>query len=568
MENNLLQTHESLDKKILDVNYKYFLLDNDDELFVTRYGLKHGPNLLPDNFLLDEKWFDTHSEKLNGTSIVYKVTTKPARGKSSRIVIKWNRMGQDIPGIEPDDPEFNGASFLSPFEEFQHVQELYENVSYLHKSIELQEPLAIYIPSAKKDYLRDVRKDYIMNHVVNRHKGDIKIDIDRSYIMIYRWIDGLDAIQAMKLGYLSEDEALAITRRADREIQACGYHVRDNKAIHVILKPIGSNLLRAGDSSLVYGYVDYELMQRTEKLEKIVRKKRRSGYLAMMPKRLEYHPISEFKMKRVNIFQVPYIYGDVPETKGRLWVVGNDARLFDYFLPEKWLDTKRTKLSLYHDLYYTVSKDDIHLVLKISKVGEQPDADPFNEYEHAKFEFGYNSPFEEFSLALELNRKDLATIYPRAIYMSGTKSNISERFLDRSRYKSHTGMCCPHQGRPILQEGHEYIMILGYWNGSDEMLASYDGNYYSAINALGAYRNHIIDKEQYFQLMRRVNEQLKARGIEDLYFRGTHILLSLDAKNNLITGPDNLPLIRICNFESLRRMDEQKPDQKTENTPK
>lgn len=551
---NINDINNSPRERILDVQYTHLTLNNGDDLYLTEYGLKHWQNFLPENFILDKEWFNTNSKKLLGTSCVFKVKTKPASGESSNIVIKWNRMGEDIPGgASPESDLLADARFLSPFEEFKLLEELYESVHYHKKGIELQEPLAIYIPSDKKDHLQQLRRKYLIDHINRILEKDVKIDINRSYVMIYRWIEGINAMEANKQGFLSETEMKEIAYRADTEIQKCGYIIRDNKALHVIVYPIGNNLLRDGNNNVLYGYVDYELLERTPQQDELIRKKRRYSYLQKMPKRFQNYNINVSNLNSVNIFQVPYIYGEVPSTKGRLWIVGNDPFLFDYFLPEKWWKTDRTKLSLYNDIYYTISKDDINFVLKIPKVGVQPDVDPYNKNEKKILEFGFNSPFEEFSLALELNSKEILTIYPRAIYRSGNKSNITDRYFDNSRYKSHAQILCPNTNESILMENYEYVMILGYWNGTDEMLSDYDGNYYSAINALSAYRNGLISEKNYIFIMKLVKDRMKTVGIEDLNLRGTHILLSLNSSNQLILTDDGIPQIRICNFEFLRR---------------
>ena len=41
----------------------------------------------------------------------------------------------------------------------------------------------------------------------------------------------------------------------------------------------------------------------------------------------------------MRIFGVDYVYGDTASTGGKLWVVGHDPLLFDYFLPERWRRT-------------------------------------------------------------------------------------------------------------------------------------------------------------------------------------------------------------------------------------
>jgi hypothetical protein len=85
------------------------------------------------------------------------------------------------------------------------------------------------------------------------------------------------------------------------------------------------------------------------------------------------------------------------------------------------------------------------------------------------------------------------------------------------------------------------------------MLADYDGNYYTAINALSAYRQHIISQTTYFTVMETVRNRMLAVGVEDLNLRGTHILLALNSKHEIVTGEDGFLEIRICNFELLRR---------------
>jgi hypothetical protein len=194
-------------------------------------------------------------------------------------------------------------------------------------------------------------------------------------------------------------------------------------------------------------------------------------------------------------------------------------------------------------------------VLKVSKVGEQPDVDPFNDRERKILEYGFNSPFEEVALALELNSKEIPTIYPRAIYMTGSTTKISARDHDDSRYRSHADLLVPDKPDPILKNDHEYIIIWGYWNGTDEMLADYDGNYYTAINALSAYRQHMISQTTYFSVMETVRNRMRTVGIEDLNLRGTHILLAISSAHEIVTGEDGLPETRICNFELLRRTD-------------
>ncbi len=165
---------------------------------------------------------------------------------------------------------------------------------------------------------------------------------------------------------------------------------------------------------------------------------------------------------------------------------------------------------------------------------------------------GYNSPFEEFSIALELARKGIETTYPRAIYMTGRRSTVSSSLADPSRYESHAAMQTP-AGALILNPHHEYVTIWGYWNGPDEALAVKDEEVYKGIDALAAYHQGRLAADQYVRTMQAVKTRLATAGIEDLSLRGNHLLLSIDRRQELTVDDQGLPLVRVCNFELLQR---------------
>jgi hypothetical protein len=127
-------------------------------------------------------------------------------------------------------------------------------------------------------------------------------------------------------------------------------------------------------------------------------------------------------------------------------------------------------------------------------------------------------------------------------------------YLDESRYKSHGDLADPIHKEPILQRGYTYIIIWGYWNGTDEMLARYDGHYYTGINALNAYRQRLISEDRYLAIMEHIKSSLLEIGIIDLNLNGRHILLSQNEQGDLIKNDSGEPLTRICNFEHLRKL--------------
>jgi hypothetical protein len=540
--------------KILGAEYAHIKLGNEDDLFITKYGMPFIENLRPENYWTDKKWYKENSTRLSGTSCLYKVRTKKVKGKHKDIVLKWNRMGQDIPGAEDCDSLMT-ADFNSPFEEFALVMELGNAVNNFSTRIVLQKPLAIYVPSESVELWRTGRKEYKMQLKIKAHK-EIALDVFRSYAVIYEWIEGIDAAHANDEGILDEECMKLLTLDSMKELMKKGFLVRDSKPSHVIVRPKdGGSLERYKDGKIIYGLVDFELLERTPEREEMIKKEKRIDYLKRQKDRFaieipkKFHP----HLSHVNIFNVDYVYGHVESTKGRLWVAGKDPYLFDYFLPERWEKTPKTKISLHSEMYYTVTKDNIHLVWKLSNVGLMPDMDPFKEDEKSILEYGHNSPFEEVATAMELNSRGIPTTYPRAIYMTGNKTEIPGNLFDNSRYESHKNIVTP-DGNPILMKNRDYIIVWGYWNGPDEKLASKDGDYYEGIDAIHAYWEGIIAREQYIDLLQVAKDKLMQAGIEDLNLRGNHLLISLDNKGNLVTDDQGRTEIRVCNFEFLKRI--------------
>jgi len=537
---------------VFGVKYLHLRMDDGTDLYVTEYGLPFTKCLLPKNHWEDQQWLDAHSVRLLGSSNVFRVTTKEVDGQSKDIVIKWNRMGQDIPGQTASEGVLDGAEFNSPFMEFSLVLEMrnarYESPGqlYTHK------PLGIYVPRRFVEAERLGRRDWKMEAIQRSH-DEIELDWNRNYAVIYEWLGGIDLVTANGEGLIDHDGMVEVYERANRELQSKGFRVRDSKPSHVIVRPKAKGGLAKGKSGTVlYGLVDFELLERTSEREKTMRAIKRSDYLIRQARRFE--PREEFPpgLTPVTIMGVDYVYGQAESTGGALWVVGRDPMLFDYFLPEKWRRTPRTKLATAEQLYKTVTRDNVHLVWRVSRVGERPDADPFVRREQRVLAHGFNSPFEEFSIAIELSQKGIETKYPRAIYMTGHRSTVASSLSDRSRYESHKNLQTP-EGHPVLGEHHEYMTIWGFWNGPDDALAAKDEMLYTGMDALSAYREGRLTQKIYLRLMQTTKKRLAAAGFEDLSLGGGHLLLSIDQSDQLATDQEGFPLVRIRNFELLKR---------------
>jgi len=538
---------------VLGVKYLHLRMGDGTDLYVTEHGLPFTKCLLPNNHWEDPQWRSLHSVRLLGSSNLYRMTTKEVDGRSKDIVIKWNRMGQDIPGETVAEDALDGAEFNSPFMEFSLVLEMRNARGGSSGKLYTHKPLAIYVPRRFVEAERLGRRKWKMEAIRRSHEG-IELDWNRNYAVIYEWLKGIDAVEAHGKGLIDHGEMAGLLDRAHRDLQSKGFRVRDNKPRHIIVRPRPSGRLAMDKSgATLYGLVDFELLQRTPEREEMMRASKRHDYLIRQARRFE--PQQQFPpgLVPVTIMDVDYIYGQVESTGGALWVVGRDPSLFDYFLPEKWRWTPRTKLPGPGQFYKTTTKDYVHLVWRVSRVGERPDADPFVRREQRVLAYGYNSPFEEFSIAMELSQKGIETKYPRAIYMTGHRSTAAPSFSDPSRYESHAHLRTP-EGYPILSEHHEYMTIWGYWNAPDDLLAVKDEAIYEGVDALSAYREGRLTQKMYLRVMRTTKKRLAAAGIEDLSLSGSHLLLSIDKSDRIATDREGLPLVRIRNFELLRRV--------------
>lgn len=532
--------------RILEVDYAHLTLENGDDLYLTRYGLPFAGLLRPENFWLDQEWFRANSLRLEGTSAVYRVRTKPVDGRGKEIILKWNRMGQEVPG-----EGLSGADFNSPFEEFSLVMELRDALYASSGRVALQKPLAVYVPAERVELWQSGRSEDKMRRKLRSHAG-APLDMYRSYAVVYEWIDGLDADQASRRGLLDPEAARRLSEAMDRELAARGFRVADSKPQHVILRPRGGGeLARDRDGEALRALVDYELLEPTPEREAAVKRERRAAYLQRQKDRfavnapVKFHP----HLSHVNILGVDYIYGKVESTGGRLWVVGKDPYLFDYFLPEKWEQSPKTLLSPSGHLHQIVTADNVRLVCEISQVGIRPDLDPYRANEKRMWEHGCNSPFEQVYYARRAEQGGLGAVYPRAVYMTGRAAEIPPHLFDGRRYETHQHYRTPGGG-PVLEKGREYLIFWGFWNGPDEKLAVKDGDYYQGIDALLAWRQRLITEPEYFLVMREAEERLARAGLRDLNLTGDHILLSLDADRKvLIRDEHGRPEARLRNFQ-------------------
>ncbi len=543
---------------LLGVDYLHLKTRDGGDLYLTRFGARFWRHLLLENWFAPE-WFEAERERLCGTGTVYKLPTRPVNGRSLNLVVKWSRVGEDVPLDTLTVNKFIHAEFNSPFEEFSLLMELRQgDLGPAGIRIRTQMPLAIYVPGKRLQLWQTGRSEHKIRAKVAQHPG-VEIDILRQYVVLYGWIKGLDAVDTAECsgfgGHKSAEFLGQVTSLVTHELRQKGYHVIDMKPEHIILRTTPRReLLRDRHGQLAYALVDYELLERTPEHEQAVRSANRKLYLTHMAHRFEADAAKPMPdhLRATSLLGVDFVFGRAESTGGLLWVVGRDPDLFTYFLPERWRRTPKKKLSSRNQVFHTCTKDNIQLVWRVSRMGDPVQCKNGRAMAEAARAYEFNSPFEEFALALRLSRNGIKTIYPRAIYMTGSTRESSRAAADARRYSALADLLTP-DGEPAIRKDYDYITIWGYWNGPDELLAAHDGSFYSSLNVKHACANGLISRRMMEELVEAKAAKLAHCGLEDLNLKPDHLLISFDAKGKLVLDATGKPEVRLCNFEFVRR---------------
>jgi hypothetical protein len=249
------------------VEYFHARTADGGDLFLTRYGLPFARQLHPENWYSAE-WFVRHRRRLRGTSTIYQSTTRPVDGHSLDLIVRFSRVGELVPMDTPSNQLILTAEFNSPFEEIARLMQLrLARLGKDRRRIHTKRPLAIYMPPERLEVWQTGRSRDKMVAKQAAH-GGAELDIRRQYLVLYGWIDGLDAedaVEELNLATAERTEFLRETTEAVvRDLAEAGFRVLDMKPAHIIVRvgPDG-HLLRRKDGRLVYALVDYELLERT-----------------------------------------------------------------------------------------------------------------------------------------------------------------------------------------------------------------------------------------------------------------------------------------------------------------
>lgn len=250
---------------LIGVDYLRLKTRDGGDLYLTPFGVPLREQLDPENWY-EPEWFCAKRTRLMGTSAIYKVPTKPVYGVSLSLVVRFSRVGEEVPIDTRTRRNHIRAEFNSPFEEFARVMELRAACRMSRPRMFNKKPLAIYAPPERLQLWQTGRLESKIAAKRAEHP-DVELDILRQYILLYGWIKGLDAAQVADV--LGEADGrrgwflTEMTTRAVRDLAQHGFRMLDVKPQHILLRlrPDGS-LLRRRDGQPAYALLDYELLER------------------------------------------------------------------------------------------------------------------------------------------------------------------------------------------------------------------------------------------------------------------------------------------------------------------
>ena len=180
--------------ELLGVRYWHRMTAEGGDLYLTDFGRPYGDLLQPENWR-EESWFAAHRQRLAGTSVVYRVPTKPVDGRRLDLVVKWCRVGEEIPYDTLTFQKFTEAEFNGPYEEFSLLMELRSHPQ--RPPMRTNRPLGIYVPKERLKLWQTGRSPAKMDSHQAKFR-DVELDMYRQYIFLYQWVDGLSAVEAME----------------------------------------------------------------------------------------------------------------------------------------------------------------------------------------------------------------------------------------------------------------------------------------------------------------------------------------------------------------------------------
>ena len=261
---------------LFGVDYVRMSGEQGGQLFVTRHGWGCVESVLPGAWFVGGRFKKVGRALAGATGAVYRVPVVHRAREDFALVVKFSRAAQDIRVTlvdrgahlnEEERARIDQAEFLSPFEEFGNLVQLR---TLARSEIPTKHPLAIYSPPTRYADWQLGRKSYLcsrMGRALEASQSDapddhrVTYDWERLYILLYRWIDGIDAEAAMQAGMISKDRMIDLGLEARLTMRRHGWMVCDHKPRHVIVRNTRrqTGLLRR-DQQVKWALIDYELL--------------------------------------------------------------------------------------------------------------------------------------------------------------------------------------------------------------------------------------------------------------------------------------------------------------------
>jgi hypothetical protein len=262
--------------RLFGVDYVHIKGRQGGDLFVTRHGWGCVESVLPQAWFVDDRFCKVGRALAGATGAVYRVPVPHRACPDYALVVKFSRAAQDIrvtivdagPHLDAKEQEqIEQAEFLSPFEEFGNLCRLRAQAG---SEVLTAQPLAIYSPPTRYLDWQLGRKSYIcygMSAKLLASQKDVPeerrvaYDWERLYVLLYRWVDGIDAEAAMLGGAISRGEMVRLGQDARATLRRHGWMACDHKPRHVILRPVRKGngfLLR--NAVVKWALIDYELL--------------------------------------------------------------------------------------------------------------------------------------------------------------------------------------------------------------------------------------------------------------------------------------------------------------------
>ncbi|MEO1090959.1 MAG: hypothetical protein AAFX81_10025 [Pseudomonadota bacterium] len=261
---------------LFGVDYVRMIGKQGGELFVTKHGWACIDSILPGAWFVDDRFRKAGRALAGATGAVYRVPVAHKAQPNFALVAKFSRAAQDISvtvidggdHLDAEERErIDRAEFLSPFAEFGNLTQLR---AAARSAIPTKHPLAIYSPPTRYSEWQLGRKSHVcyqMNRALEASQAGVeerrrvKYDWERIYILLYRWIDGIDAEAAAQAGTISNERMKSLGQEARVAMRQLGWMVCDHKPRHVIIRqmPNGRGMLGRGQQTK-WALIDYELL--------------------------------------------------------------------------------------------------------------------------------------------------------------------------------------------------------------------------------------------------------------------------------------------------------------------